>query len=281
MRPIAIIAGNGALPLEIADALTSKGQQIYVIGVEGEAEPAIVDYPHSFIPWGKVGRLFRVLREQEVERLVLAGGVVGRPKLKLSMLDLGALRTLPGILAAMLDGDNTLLSSVVSVFEKNGFSVLNIAELLPQLAVERGTITKIRPTKNDLQRLIEGSRVTRALGAHDIGQACVVVGRRAVAVEGVEGTDGMLRRVADLRKAGRLPRERAGVLVKSLKPGQDQRADLPTIGPDTISHCDAAGLRGIGVDAGKTLIVERKKTLSLANELGIFIHGLPEGADRE
>ena len=106
-----------------------------------------------------------------------------------------------------------------------------------------------------------------------LGQAVVVVEKRVVALEGVEGTDAMLERVTALRAEGRLPKKKGGVLIKCVKPGQDLRADLPSIGPNSIDKIVEAGLSGIGVEAGLTLMISREETLKRANKNGVFIYG--------
>ncbi|MEE9314682.1 MAG: UDP-2,3-diacylglucosamine diphosphatase LpxI [Rhizobiaceae bacterium] len=271
--PIAVIAGNGILPVEIAYGLTAQGRKVFIFSIQGEADADFSQFDNESIEWGQIGRLFKLLKTRKVKQVILAGGIIGRPEFSIKKMDWGAMRTLPGLLATMLEGDNAILSGVISIFEKRGFEVCNIAELLPELVVESGAITTTKPKAAAQDRIKEGAGVTKALGEFDVGQGCVVVGRRAVALEGVEGTDAMLRRVTELRLIGRLPKKRGGVLIKSAKPNQDERADLPTIGPDTIESVHAASLLGIGVQAGKTLIVEREKTIKRANELKLFIFG--------
>ena len=274
--PVAILAGNGQLPFEIARGLKSRGVPVVMIGLKGEAEAELEDFTHEFIEWEQIGRLFKVLEKHKVKRLTLAGGVVGRPELKLRKMDFGAVRTLPGLLSVLLAGDNSILSGVIGVFEKRGYNVCSIAELAPELLATAGPNTSLKPNRRELDRLLEGVSVTRALGPYDVGQACVVIGKRAVAVEGVEGTDGMLRRIEELRLNGRLPNGKTGVLVKCTKPTQDERADLPTIGPQTVENAHRAMLCGIGIEAGKSIVIERDKTFQLAKQLGIFVYGIDE-----
>ncbi|MEL6946356.1 MAG: LpxI family protein, partial [Pseudomonadota bacterium] len=150
-----------------------------------------------------------------------------------------------------------------------------VAELAPQLLVQVGINGGGRTSKADRALADQGFAITRALGPFDIGQGCVLIGRRAVAVEGLEGTDAMLDRVARLRAAGRLPLGGGGVLVKCPKPGQDERVDLPAIGPRTISNAHAAGLTVVALEAQRTLIVDRDKTLHDAKIRGISIIGVP------
>ncbi len=276
-KPIAIIAGNGTLPLEVAERLIGKGERIFLVGIEGEASDKISQYSHMFMEWGQIGKLFKSLKEVNARSVLLAGGIVRRPDISLRKLDWGTVRTLPEVLGVMLSGDNTVLASVIEIFERRGFPVASMASLLPELLVRPGANGGCKPRKRDVSRLEDGLEVVRELGRFDIGQGAVIVGDRAVAIEAVEGTDAMLERVAQLRRIGRLPAKRGGVLVKGLKPKQDERADLPTIGPKTISNIHAAGLNGVGLEAGKTLIVEREETLRLADQLGVFVYGLSDG----
>jgi DUF1009 family protein len=274
--PVAILAGNGQLPLEIGNSLKERGVPVLMICLQGEADINLDDFTHETIEWEKIGRLFKILERHQIKRITLAGGVVGRPELKLRKMDFGAIRTLPGLLSVLLAGDNSILSGVIAVFEKRGYSVCSVSELAPELLAMPGPNTTVKPNRRELERLLEGVGVTHALGPFDVGQACVVVGKRAVAVEGIEGTDGMLHRVRELRESGRLPNRKTGVLVKCTKPQQDERADLPTIGPQTVENAHRAMLCGIGIEAGKSIIIEREKTFELAKQLGIFIYGIDE-----
>ena len=277
MPPVAIIAGGGALPFEIATSLSARGEEIFVCSIAEEADDALKEFPGETLGWGQIGKLFKLLNARGVQRVVLAGGITSRPEVKLQKMDMGTMVTLSQLLASMLGGDNALLSGVISVFEKRGFTVCNVADLLPDLVAAPGLIVGRKIKTADSKRIEYGAALSHALGPFDVGQASVVVGNRAVAVEGVEGTDAMLRRVADLRECGRLQKKKGGVLVKAVKPGQDERADLPTIGPNTVQNAHAAGLEGIGIEAEKTLIVGREKVIQLATDLNIFIYGFNTG----
>ncbi len=272
LPPVGIIAGSGVLPFEIIKGLKAQNRGAFIIGIAGEAEPGIKEHPHSIIEWGQIGKLFNVLKREGIRQIILAGGV-DRPAIQISKMDFGALLTVPSLLSALLGGDNTILSGVIGIFEKRGYHVCGVAELMPELLCRQGPNTSQKPGKAELASIAEGIAVTESLGTFDIGQACIVVGRRAVAVEGIEGTDSMLGRVQQLRAEGRMPANTGGVLVKRTKPGQDERVDLPTIGPKTIENAAAAGLKGIGVEAGKSIIVERDETLALARKHKIFIYG--------
>ncbi len=270
---IAIIAGNGTLPVELANELQSSGKKIYILGISGEAESIIERFDHDYFHFGQVSRMFKLLRSRNVRDVTLVGGVARRPALSEMKFDLGAFIALPQALSWMLSGDNAVLVGVINKFKEEGFIVRGAHELVPELLVRGGANTKNKPSASDLERIKLGFDVARALGQYDVGQAVVVVEKRIVALEGVEGTDAMLERVAKLRAGGRLPKKKGGVLVKCVKPGQDLRADLPSIGPNSIEKVVEAGLTGIGVEANLTLMISRDETLSRASKSGVFIYG--------
>jgi DUF1009 family protein len=136
-----------------------------------------------------------------------------------------------------------------------------------------GVLGDKAPSSEDAADIETAFRVVSALGRLDVGQAAVVVRGHVLAVEAAEGTDSMLARCAELRELGKTRRGRAGVMVKAPKPGQEERVDLPTIGPDTVAKADNAGLAGIAVAAGQVLMAERAATIEAANRHGLFLVG--------
>ncbi|MFD0917510.1 LpxI family protein [Pseudahrensia aquimaris] len=271
---IAIIAGNGALPIEAASTLIDKGYKVLVLGIEGEADAELDKFDTVRLRWGQVGQLFATIEQRGINTVLLAGGIARKPDLKsIGRPDWATIRRLPDILASALVGDNSALSNVVSLLEKRGLTVVGFREVLPEFLAQLGDNSAARPRNRDIASLKHAADVAHSLGPFDIGQSVVAVGERVVAIEGAEGTDAMLERVAHLRTIGRLPKA-GGVLVKCFKPGQEARVDLPTIGPTTIVNVHAAGLDGIGIDAGYSLIVERERTLKRARDLGVFVYGL-------
>lgn len=270
---IAIIAGRGSLPKELASGLRDDGKTPYLIGIEGEHEDWITEFDHVVLHWGQFGGLFRFLKSNEVSKILLAGGVT-RPKINVSRMDWVAIKTLPQILAFMMGGDNTLLTGVIKVFENHGVQVVGAHEVLPRLLSQAGLIAGRKPSKKAFANLEKALEATKLLGQLDIGQAAVAIGNRVIAVEGIEGTDGMLARVAELRSSGRLTEDgRHGVLVKAKKPGQDMRVDIPAVGPKTVQGAIEAGLAGIAVEAGNSFILEREQTIADARSGGIFLYG--------
>lgn len=273
-QTLAIFAGKGSLPREIAAGQREKGSEPYLIGIEGETESWISDYNHEILNWGQFGHFFKLLAANGVNQIVFAGGVT-RPKLEIRKMDWGAIRSLPEILAFMIGGDNSLLSGLIKVFEKRGIEVVGAHQVMPELVAKSGAIAGRKPPGKAMLNLQKATEAAKELGRLDIGQAAVAVGGRVVAVEGIEGTDGMLERIISMRESGRLYENgRFGVLAKTMKPGQEMRADLPAIGPDTINRLAEGGLRGVGIEAGRSLILEREKTLKLAKFHDVFIYGM-------
>jgi len=266
---IAIISGRGALPRALVAELTSNKVSPFLVGIEGETEPWMLEHDHVVLGWGRFGELLKLLKQNDCRQVVMAGSLT-RPKIMVSKMDWGAIRSLPEVLAFMIGGDNSLLSGVINLFE-----TLGAHEIAPGLLTPAGAIAGRKPTGKSMKNLVKAAEASRVLGELDIGQAAVAVGGRVVAVEGIEGTDGMLERTASMRASGKLYENgRFGVLVKTMKPGQEMRVDLPAIGPETIDRLAEAGLRGVAIEAGCSFILEREKTLRLAKFHDIFIYGI-------
>jgi len=206
--------------------------------------------------------------------LVLIGSLV-RPYLWTTIPDIGALRVLPELVRLYRGGDDQLLRGIAAIFEREGFRLLAAQDVAPELLMPPGTLGSRAPGEDDLADIAVACQAIAALGPYDVGQGMVIGQRRIVAVEGAEGTDGMLERCAAMLDGGRLRWPRGnGILVKSPKPGQDRRVDLPAIGPATVEKAAAAGLRGIAVVAGSTLVVDMQEVIRTADRLGLFVVGV-------
>jgi DUF1009 family protein len=273
VNALAIIAGGGALPATLAEAAMAQGRAVHILGIRGEADTKIERFPHTWLKWGEVGKLFATLDDLGCQDLVIIGSVT-RPDLANVRFDFGAIKNLPFLLSLGVGGDDHVLSSVVRFLEGKGYLVRGAGEVAPELLAGEGQLGARAPSQEDLADINTGFRVVAALGRLDVGQAAVVVKGRVLAVEAAEGTDAMIARCASLRKgAGGKRRGLSGVLVKAPKPGQEERVDLPTIGPDTVERAVHAGLAGIAIAAGGVLIANREATLAAADELGLFIFG--------
>jgi len=277
---IALIAGNGSLPSQIADALFAAGRDVRIVAIKGEADTVTQARADAQLGWGEIGRLYRFLKTTDCREVLLIGGVSKRPDFTSILGDFGTLKRLPTIIRALAGGDDSLLTKVIRLFEEEGYRVVGIKDVAPQLLAASGVLGSVQPKPDNWRDVELALRATKKLGELDIGQAAVAVGGRVVALEGAEGTDAMLERCAELRRIGRIRgRGRAGVLVKTAKPDQDLRVDLPAVGPRTIDLATSAGLAGIAVEANGALIAERDETIRKANEAGLFLIGIDKDAD--
>ncbi|OHV88401.1 LpxI family protein [Mesorhizobium sp. ORS 3428] len=273
---VGIIAGGGSLPVEVADGLATQGYAPFILLMEGEADSAqLRRYEHVTMALEQIGSLVATLKSHGVTHLVLAGEIKRRPRLTDLRLSFGLLAIVPSVIVALARGDDGLLKVLTRSLERRGIKVVGAHEVVPGLAAGEGTLTAAGPQKADWRDIEAGRAAAKAIGAMDIGQAAIAIGGRVIALEGIEGTAGLLERTRELRQHGRLAGRTRGVLVKCAKPGQELRADLPAIGPQTVEAAHAAGLAGIAVEAGRSLILEGPTTMSRANALGLFIVGFP------
>jgi DUF1009 family protein len=278
-RPVlGIIAGGGGVPALVAAAATAAGRPVCILAIKGEADASVERFPHHWLHWGEIGRLFDLLSRERVGDVVICGAV-NRPDFASIRVDLGAILSLPRILSFMVGGDDTVLKNVVRFLEDRGYRVVGAHEIAPDLVGDASLSGRHRPGKDADGDIAVGIEASQSLGRLDIGQAVVAIGGRVIAVEGIEGTDEMLSRVADLRERGRIKAGRgAGVLVKAAKPQQDLRVDMPTIGPRTVETVARAGLGGIAIEAGRVMIVDRAATIETADRLKIFLAARDFGA---
>lgn len=273
--PIALIAGNGQLPLEVARAIREGGHDLLVVAINGEANDEISELSPHWLDWGQIGKLFKLLKSHDCRDVILIGGVKKRPDFRSIMGDLGTLRRIPRIVSALNGGDDTVLQGVIRLFEDDGFHIVGAHEYAPSLLAGRGLVVGSTPSENDAKDIDIAVETASALGRLDIGQAVVVSGGRVLAVEAAEGTDLMLQRCIDLKSNRRFSwNGQQGVMAKCTKPTQDLRVDLPTIGPDTITKVAEAGLAGLVVSAETVFIAEKEKTISLAQKNNLFIKGI-------
>lgn len=273
---VAVIAGSGRLPVNVAIGLKAAGHSPFIVIVDGERTEAsdFAAYDHARLELEHMGDLIPLLKRERITHVVLAGGIGRRPKWWKLKPSRYMLTMLARVASALGKGDNALLSTLVQLIEEVGPKVVGAHEVVPDLLAVEGPITKAKPKLSDDWDLNAAFAAAKAIGALDIGQAAVAIGGRVVAVEGVEGTDGLLERVALLRAHPRLSGKQGGVIVKCAKPAQELRADLPTIGPQTVEAAHAAGLAGIGVEAGRSLILDYEAVRTQADALGLFVVGM-------
>ena len=268
MKKLGIIAGGGSLPRQLIDGCRAQGRPFAVVGLKDFALPASIGADVGlWIRLGEAGKAVKFFHEQGVEEIVMIGPV-RRPSLFQLRPDWWTAKFLAKI-GFKAFGDDHLLTSVIKYIETEGFKIIGVHEILGDILATEGVFGKIKPDEQALADIEHGVKIARGLGALDVGQSVIVQQGIVLGVEAVEGTDALIKRCKDLKRDGL-----GGVLVKTKKPQQEQRADLPTIGVSTVENAADSGLRGIAVQAGKTLIVDRAAVVEKADELGLFVVGV-------
>jgi DUF1009 family protein len=274
-RALGVLAGAGPLPIQLAEAGARQGRRVHIVAIDGFAGEEVARFPHEHVSIGQLGRMIGSFRRAGVTDLVIAGALQ-RPNLLSLRVDWGFVRNLPTVLELTRGGDDSVLRRVIRFFEGHGFTVLGASDIAPDLLPPQSLMTGTAPEQEHDLALGRAVALMVALGPFDIGQGIVATPDGIAAVEGVKGTDAMLR---DLGPGGVLEgRGRGGVLVKLAKPGQEMRIDLPTIGPETVRGAVAAGLAGIAVGAGATIMLERANVVASADAAGLFVQGIAQPA---
>jgi DUF1009 family protein len=269
-KPLGLIAGSGALPLQVAKA---QNGAVFVVALQGEAEQSLHQYPHIISPIGCMKAAADALLAAGCTEMVIIGGIQ-RPNMEELEFDEGGQWFLEQVMSGAHEGDDQLLKVIIAYFEMRGLTVCPAQHYIGDQTGKAGPQTGHDHSahQSDIDRAIE---VAGVMGVQDIGQS-VAVGRRLVlAVEGPEGTDSMLQRLRDLSPEFLgTANARSGVLAKLPKPQQDRRVDIPAIGQRTIELAAAAQLAGIGFEAGGTLFDDFEAVVALAEEKGLFLLGL-------
>ena len=270
-----MIAGGGALPVSLARYCRAAGRPLFVIRLKGFADLEFSNFDGADVGLAELGKAIGALRRAGCLSVCFAGNVA-RPNFRNLKPDLRGLSALPGAVAAARRGDDRLLSFLIGEFEREGFQVEGAHQVMAELTLEAGPMGVHAPGPEHLGDIDRAMDAARAIGALDAGQGAVSCDGLILALEAQEGTDAMLARVAGLPEAIRGSSDRRrGVLAKACKPSQDARIDLPTIGPATLRHAARAGLAGIAGQAGLVLVLDRAAVISLADELELFVVGVP------
>jgi len=276
VSPVAIVCGNGRLPLQVAEAATARGRPVFLLGIVGIADPAIERFPHTWIKLGQGGRAHRLLTERGCREVCFIGGLT-RPSLSSLSFDWRTIRLAGRVAKLFIGGDDKLLSGIIDLVEtEGGLKVVAPHDVAPEILAPAGPIGRREPSAAELADIRLGLDCLRAMSAHDVGQAVVVGRGRVLAVEAAEGTDAMVDRVAELRRVGRirLP-DGTGVLVKAPKAGQDRRIDLPALGPRTVLGAERARLAGVAITAGAAVVADPVELVAVADRAGLFVYGIP------
>lgn len=272
---LAIVAGSGRLPVHVAEAARTHGEEPLIFRLIGESDADWVGFDTFDVGIGDIAGFRSKARSAGVDRIILSGGVRLRPAWNEIRLNLGTLLRLPKLVGTLIHGgDNLVLTTAIGLLEDKTMRVIGAHEVAPDLVTKTGPIGKCEPDQQSRADIKVSVQAARLIGKLDIGQGVIAVGGRVVALEGPEGTDAMIDRINELRARGRISATRRGVLVKLCKPGQDVRVDLPSAGLATVTHALSAGLAGIALEAGRSLLLDQPDVVEFADRHGLFIVGI-------
>ncbi len=252
--------------------LAEAAGESFVVSLAGVADAVYPAQSSAECGMAEAGKILRVLKDSNCDAVTLAG-VVRRPDFSKLKPDWRGAALLPRVIAAAAKGDGAMLNVLVETLEAEGFLVVGADEVLASLAAPQGPFGALAPSEVHWADIRKAAAIVSALGPFDVGQAAVVASGFTLAIEAAEGTDGVLSRCAALPASARGGDGRNGVLLKRPKPGQELRVDLPTIGAETITGAHAAGLAGVAVEAGLTLVIDRSAVTQAADRLGLFVYG--------
>jgi len=266
---LGIIAGGGDLPCRLIDRCFELGIEPYLVGFKGQtpAETMRSDLKHVWVGLGCAGKIIEFFKSNNVSDLVMIGGV-RRPSLSEIKPDFRGVQILSRIGFRAL-GDHGLLDALKKELENDGFSLHGFYDFCEQFIMPEGDLASVSPLSEDNESIALGLDASQGIGALDIGQSVIVQQGLVIGVEGVEGTDALIERCSPLLKKGR-----GGILVKTCKPQQDERLDMPVIGRKTVIQAAQYGLIGLVFQAGKTIIVDPKTVAKCADQYKIFVHGV-------
>jgi DUF1009 family protein len=278
---VGLIAGWGRYPIVVAEALASRGAEVYCLGIKGHADRAIAQACRDFdwIGLGKIGGVLRYFHRHGVREATMAGKI---HKVLLyrhgywfhHLPDLRGLATFAPFFITRRKSlqDDNLLGAIVAAFEAGGVTMRPATDYVPELLMKPCCLTERRPTAAEEKDIEFGWHLAKEMGRLDVGQSVAIKARSPLAIEAVEGTDACIRRAGTLCAAGGF------TVVKVAKPQQDMRFDVPTIGMGTLESMVAAGARVLAVEAGRTILVDEPQVVEFANRHKLVIVALHDPA---
>jgi hypothetical protein len=266
-QPLAIFAGRGILPKMLIEDCQKKGRKFLLLLLESENYE--IDYsPFAPVklPYGAVETFLEIVKKNGIKNLVFIGAV-NKPNFSSLKVDKKGAILLAKILANKILGDDAVLRTVIGFFEKEGLKILPIHQLLDCVLSVKSTLTAAFPNRENLEDIALGVKTIKVFSQFDVGQSLVLAQKQIIAVEALEGTDAMIKRCGELQ----FDYKKNAILVKMKKRGQSMKADLPTIGVETVKNSAAAGIVGIAIQANSTLVLNRDEVIKKADELGLFL----------
>ena len=269
IKKIAVIAGKGWLPRHVLNSCIEKGIECEIIAIEDQfSKELFEDKNYHLFPIHAISKIIAKIRSLGISHIVLAG-TVKRAGITRLLLDLKGAKLLTKIMKAGLN-DDAILRTVITFLEAESFTIIPPEKIATSIVVGSGFLTNTKPDNTGFVDIKKGIEILRAVANFDVGQALVIQNGLVLGVEAAEGTDELIKRCGLIQQKD----EEMCILIKICKPNQDKRVDLPCIGPETIKNLYRYNFKGIALEAGSALILNREKTITDADELGIFIYGI-------
>ncbi len=267
---ICIIAGKGDLPKMAIKKLQLENKKFQLILIEGqEYDEDIKQHPHVFFSFGYVGKFLEFLKNQNISKIVMTGSVK-KPSLSELKCDKVGLVLVSKILKKKIFGDDNSLSTIINFFEKRGFKIIGIEEIIDDLLASRGILGEVSPSKENIKDVEIGKNALKITSNLDLGQSIIVQQKVILAIEGLEGTDELIKRSKNIQfQSGS-----KAILVKMKKINQNKKVDLPAFGIDTVKNLVKNNFAGAALEADSCLIINKKEILEYANKYKIFILGV-------
>jgi DUF1009 family protein len=262
-KKLGIVAGGGILPRKLVAYCDAHGIDCFVVGFDGHVDAeTVAGRDHVLMRLGSAGMIIELLRTRGYNDLVLIGAVK-RPKLSEMCPDLRTIKFYAKLGMRAL-GDDGFLKAIRAELEDEGFIIHGIHEIVPGLFVPKGVLGAVEPDEAQWEDIRIGFAGSRKIGEDDIGQCVVALNGDIIGTEDDKGTNALIKRAA----------AKGAVLVKSSKPQQDRKLDMPTIGSETVKLCASLGYAGIAAEADGVLVADRAEMIELANATGLFLVGV-------
>ena len=259
---IGLFLGGKNLPLVILKKIKKKKKKYFIIDLT-KNNNFKKDKNSYFISIGKFGKILEIIKGKKCNRVLFAG-VIEKPKISSLKLDLKGIYYIPRIIQAGKLGDAAILKELIKILDEHKIKVIKLNFFNPELTLSKGNYAKLKPSKFETLDIKKAINYLNKLNAHNHTQGIVLRNSRVIAKETSNGTKKMLQTIKKLKISG-------GMLVKFPKKKQDLRADLPTVGLETLKDCKKVGIKGIVLKSKENIILDKNKCISFANNNKMFI----------
>ena len=259
---IGLFLGEKQLPFEILNKIKKKNIKYFIIDLTKNNK--FKNVKNSFyISIGKFGKILELIHSKKCKKVLFAGNIV-KPTISKLKLDLKGIYYIPRVVRAAKLGDAAILKELIKILAENKIEVIKLNTFNPELTLKRGCYTKTKPSKSDKNTINKGIRFLNKTNAYNHTQALVIKDNKVISFERKKGTKQMLKSI-------KRPKDKKAILIKMPKPKQDLRADLPTVGIDTLKDCKEAGIKGIVIKANQNVFLNKDKSIKYANSNKIFV----------